>query len=381
MRIGILTLPLHTNYGGILQAYALQTVLEQMGHNVIILDKSPFQHLPYWKMPFSYSKRILEKFILSPQKNIQIFSEHWHNKTYPIISQHTQKFIDNYIHRKEVNSLSKLKESDFDALIVGSDQVWRPRYFTFMHSNIKNAFLYFAKDWKNIKRIAYAPSFGTDIWEYTKTQTKICNSLLKKFDAISVRESSAISLCKKYLSSNAILVLDPTLLLNIENYNQLINVAQVKQNTNMLLQYILDEDETKTELINSIAQKMKLNIIRVNSKTENPTAKLEERIQPSVEQWLCGFQDADFVFTDSFHACVFSIIYNKPFIVYGNKERGYTRFISLLSLFGLENRLVTNKQQALKAINMPIDWKQVNQLRQEMQKNSISFLQSNLKFK
>ncbi len=376
MRIGILTLPLHTNYGGILQAYALQTILECIGHEAVVLDKSPYRHLPLWKMPLSYPKRILEKYILG-ETSVRIFAEQWHNRAYPIISQYTQMFIDTYIHRREVNDLSKLDEKDFEAIVVGSDQIWRVRYYP----KIENAFLDFAQRWKQVKRVAYAPSFGTDVWEYSQKQTERCKLLLQKFDAVSVRESSAVELCAKYFECEATHVLDPTLLLNVEDYMWLVARQGVKHNSNMLLQYILDEDETKKELVECIANEKGLNIVRGNSKVEDVTAQLEERIQPAVEQWLCGFQDADFVITDSFHACVFSIIYNKPFIVYGNEKRGYARFLSLLSLFGLEDRLVTNQCEALNIINKSIDWERVNHLRDEMQKYSISFLVSSLDLK
>lgn len=376
MNIGILTLPLRTNYGGILQAYALQTVLEEMGHKVVILDKSPYKHLPIWKMPLSYSKRILKKYV--QRKDIRIFYEHWNNKSYPIISQYTQKFIKTYIHRKEVNDLNQLKENDFDALIVGSDQVWRIRYFSTMHSDIKNAFLYFARNWINVKRIAYAPSFGTEEWEYSKEQTAICKSLLHKFNAISVREISGIELCKKYFNINAQHVLDPTLLLNVTHYSKLANKANKIYPSNMLLHYILDENEKTNELIKCIATEKGLNIVRANSKVENQYADINERIQPPVEMWLSGFYNTDYVVTDSFHACAFSIIFNKPFIVYGNKDRGYARFTSLLSLFGLTNRLVTNIDEALVVIKENINWEAVNKLREEMKEKSIDFLKNNL---
>lgn len=376
MNIGILTLPLRTNYGGILQAYALQTVLEEMGHKVVILDKSPYKHLPIWKMPLSYSKRILKKYV--QRKDIRIFYEHWNNKSYPIISQYTQKFIKTYIHRKEVNDLNQLKENDFDALIVGSDQVWRIRYFSTMHSDIKNAFLYFARNWINVKRIAYAPSFGTEEWEYSKEQTAICKSLSHKFNAISVREISGIELCKKYFNINAQHVLDPTLLLNVTHYSKLANKANKIYPSNMLLHYILDENEKTNELIKCIATEKGLNIVRANSKVENQYADINERIQPPVEMWLSGFYNTDYVVTDSFHACAFSIIFNKPFIVYGNKDRGYARFTSLLSLFGLTNRLVTNIDEALVVIKENINWEAVNKLREEMKEKSIDFLKNNL---
>lgn len=339
MRIGILTLPLHTNYGGILQAYALQTVLDRMGHEVVVVDAPKLSYLPIWKWPFSYPKRIIS-YIL--RKSNIIFYERYYNQTYPIISQHTQKFIDEYINRIEVQNFNDLKEEDFDAIIVGSDQIWRPKYY----KKIENAFLDFAKMWK-IKRIAYAASFGTDEWEYNAKQTKTCKKLIKLFDAVSVREDSGVILCKKNLEVDAVHVLDPTLLLNTNDYIRLFKEKNIPQSQGDLLCYILDETQEKTNFINKVANEKNLKPFRVNAKVEDYGAPLNERIQPPLEQWLRGFYDAELVITDSFHACVFSIIFNKPFLVLGNKKRGVARIKSLLKLFALEDSLIVSYEEYL----------------------------------
>ena len=331
MRIGILTLPLHTNYGGILQAYALQTVLEWMGHDVVVIDTPNVKPSPSL---MTLCKRIIKRLL---GKHVGVIYEWKHNKEYPIISQHTQPFVDKYIHRKIVSSPTELQEKDFDAIVVGSDQIWRPKYY----GKIENAYLSFAKKW-NIKRIAYAASFGTDDWEYTHKQTIECGNLLKMFDAVSVRESSAVNLCKEHFGVDVQHVLDPTMLLDKEDYIRLIEAANTPKSKGTLLNYILDETPEKRTLIEQIAKDKGLVPFRVNSRVEDHNAPLEERIQPPVEQWLRGFYDAEFVVTDSFHACVFSILFNKPFVVIGNKERGMARFNSLLRLFNLESRIIVN---------------------------------------
>ena len=100
---------------------------------------------------------------------------------------------------------------------------------------------------------------------------------------------------------------------------------------------------------------------------------------PLVEQWLCSFRDANFIITDSFHGCVFSIIYNKPFIAIGNKSRGLSRFTSLLKLFGLEGRLVDCLSEVNEdVVNMNIDWRKVNAILKDEQRRSRKFLKENL---
>lgn len=340
MKIGIVTLPLHINYGGILQAYALQTVLERMGHQVVVFNHEMKYSLPLWRRPLSYTKRFIKKYFLG-RKAVRIFEEQYRRKEYSIISQHTQSFIDKYIHSYNIRSFTELKSKDFDAIIVGSDQVWRPIYFMPMfRSSIENAYLDFAKGW-NIKRVAYAASFGTEDWEYTPVQTEHCKNLLKLFDLVTVREESGVRLSKEQFGVDALHVLDPTMLLNKEDYIKLFDVANIPKSSGKLLNYILDETSEKTEIINQIAAEKALVPFRVNSKVENPNVPIEERIQPPVEVWIRGFYDAEFVVTDSFHACVFSIIFGKPFVVIGNKDRGMARFESLLKMFNLEDCLVS----------------------------------------
>lgn len=371
MKIAILTLPLNTNYGGILQAYALQTVLERMGHDVCLIEKrrKPL-HLPLWKAPLSYSKRILKNLIGRP---CPIFLEQKINRETPIIRQHTDKFINKYIKRRIVEDFSEINEYDFDAIVVGSDQIWRPKYFP----NIEHAYLDFTKGW-NIKRVVYAASFGTDEWEYTKHQTENCSRLIKSFEAVSVREKTGIDLCSNYLRIKANHVLDPTMLLDVNDYIILFEKTNTPAWKSNLFCYILDETPEKTSLIDMIAKEQGLQPFYVNA-VNNINLPKEERVVPSIEQWLRGFYDAKFIVTDSFHACVFSILFCKPFIAIGNVERGISRFTSLLSMFGMDDRLVIDASKYLdkSSIDCNIDTI-INLQLNEKKEYSIKFLTDSL---
>lgn len=373
MRIGILTLPLHTNYGGILQAYALQTVLERMGHEVLVIDKTPENPtLPLWKKIIVYPKRFINK-LLGRKDNI-VFLESYLVKNRDIVRQNTNRFIDRYIHRLVVKSYSELSTNNsFDAIIVGSDQVWRPIYFG--ENRIEDAFLDFAKN-LNIRRIAYAPSFGVDVWEYTSKQTCHCKELLQKFDMVSVREKSGVKLCHDYLDCDAQWVLDPTMLLEENNYIQLFENAKTPKSKGTLLNYILDDSPIKDAIIRKVAEDKGLIPFRVGSKIENIHASIEERIQPLLEEWLRGFYDAEFVVTDSFHACVFSILFKKQFVVAANKQRGISRIQSLLECLGLENRIVG---QASDIESIPIiDYDSVCTKLEGMKTMSFNFLKKSV---
>ena len=230
------------------------------------------------------------------------------NRETPIIRQYTDKFIAQYIKRRIVNDYTDVHENDFDAIVVGSDQIWRPKYFR----PIEHVYLDFTEGW-NIRRIAYATSFGTDEWEYNKRQTRECGRLLQNFDAVSVREKSGIDLCRDYFHAQATQVLDPTMLLEAGDYIKLFEAVGTPKSPGTLLNYILDETPEKTALIEKIAKDKGLVPF---PKVENIKAPLQERIQPPVEQWLRGFYDAEFVITDSFHACVFSILFSRPLKMY-----------------------------------------------------------------
>lgn len=338
MKIGILTLPLHHNYGGILQAYALHTVLQRMGHEAFFIFQER-RKLPWWKYPLAYGKRILFRYVLG-QKDIHIFQERKLKRQDLIIEQNIRKFTDRYIEPYILRCSIKQMQNLLDAIVVGSDQVWRPIYYL----NIKRAYLNFAKNW-TIKRIAYAASFGTDHWEYSTIQTKQCAKLIQKFDAISVREDSGVQLCNKYFRVKAEHLLDPTMLLEQEDYIKIIEDSHVPQSAGTLLCYILDKTEEIDKLINKIVKEKGLIPFHVNSRADNTDVPLNERIQPPLEAWLRGFYDARFVVTDSFHACVFSIIFSKPFIVIGNEERGLTRFHSFLKMLELEKQIISSPNE------------------------------------
>lgn len=343
MRIAILTLPLHTNYGGILQAYALQTVLERMGHEIVVLSKNyvPVRVFSGWRKMIRTAKRNVERYIL--RRPVEVYREERIIRELPIMRQNTNRFVQSYINIYPVQSLSTIPPNEFDAIVVGSDQIWRPKYIKQLwQEDARMAFLAFAKDWQ-IKRMTYAASFGVDEWELPERVTPELQKLLSQFFAISVREKSGILLCEKYLHVQAEQVLDPTLLLSRQDYETLI--AQQPKSDGDLLVYLLDETSEKTQLVKRIAGERRLTPFSVKARNWSEMSSLDERIQPPVEKWLAGFRDAKFVVTDSFHACVFSILFGKPFVVIGNAQRGMSRFESLLGDMGLIRNLISSSQE------------------------------------
>ena len=361
-----------------MQAYALQTVLERMGHEAVVLDSIHKHPLPAaWRLPLCFAMRVARKCMGSSEN---IFIERSQAKRFAVIGQNIRPFVEKRIHRKRICRFGQLKAADYDAIVVGSDQVWRPVYFRgwgARDGRVENAYLAFARRWR-IKRIAYAASFGTSEWEYDDSQTRRCRALAQRFDAVSVREQSGTNLCRDKFGVEAVHVLDPTMLLSSADYAQLFRDANVPKSKGNLLSYVLDANEEIKTLIEKVAVAKGLTPFEVNNPVvPDGNTPMDKCVKISVEEWLRGFHDAEFVITDSFHACVFSIIFRKQFLVTGNKARGMSRFHSLLSLFGLESRLVDSRVDLSKL--QPIDYDRVYERYDELKRTSTAFLQASLK--
>lgn len=375
MRILIISLPLHVNYGGILQAYALQTALEDMGHTVKVLDWPTYANTPSHKW-MTYTRRFIGNIMHNSKSEIKW--EENQNKRIAIERKFTQPFINYHINRYIVSTPSEIDCTQFDAIIVGSDQVWRPKYFcTLWNSKIREAFLKFTDNF-NLKRIAYAASFGTDKWEIESKDTIICKQLLAKFDTVSVREVSGVHLCRKFLSRPDVERMpDPTILIEKNRYISSFNINNIAPSNGKFMSYILDENEYSNKIISSLNKNSGLKHFKANSEVENESADLSNRIQPPVERWLRGFLDADLIVTDSFHAAVFSILFNKAFYVITNNERGNSRIDSLLSIFNLSNCSISDGR--IPSFIPDIDWSNVNNIIERERKSGLNFLSKSLK--
>lgn len=312
MKIGIVTQPLLNNYGGILQNFALQEALRKLGHSPITIDfipprKSLLRHLCAMLRVLVYrclgKRRILSKRVrLCRMPQFDSFVTARINKT-PTIHE--------YEKCKEVKNV--------ECIIVGSDQVWRPQY----NKNIGNAFLNFCRYNDRLLRVAYAASFGVDVWEFSPKQTRECGRLAKLFHAISVREESGVELCKRYLNVDASWVLDPTLLLAKEDYLLVCKDVPVCLEKYLAV-YVLDLNEEIVALYEKEASVRGLIVKKFQADSKSTL---------TVPEWLAMFRDASYVVTDSFHGTVFSIIFGKEFKCIYNRGRGAARFESLMNLY------------------------------------------------
>lgn len=339
MKIGIFTQPLKSNYGGILQNYAMQVVLKRLGHEPWTIDFLRFT----WFDWFVVVAKVTILKCLGRKANYPQSPTKVQRQEIPL-RRFARKYIQLTQPRVKSPNRSILRSYGFDALLVGSDQTWRPMY----NGKIYDMYLKLAEG-MNVKRVTYAASFGTDQWEYTPEQEAECARLAKQFDAISVREASGVGLCKEHFGVEAMHVLDPTLLLTADDYNEL--CKDIEKREPFVFAYILDMTEQKVAEIKAFAEAKGLPYFI-------KSADADVSGEDSIELWLSYFRDAAYVITDSFHGTAFSINYNKDFFVFLNEQRGNSRFDSLLSLFNLKDRVVTsvNPEKTL------IDWTEVNKL-------------------
>ena len=359
MKLGIITQPLHSNYGGVLQNFALQRVLSSLGHTPVTIDQK--KKVSFFKYILSVCKSLI--YILLGKKRVICGYKSLVKRPF---------IFDNFVCKqiKTTAPTGKISRKfvgkyKFDGFVVGSDQVWRPRY---NEHNLYDMFLAFCSNMP-VRRVAYAASFGVDNWEYNDAQTAVCAKYAQSFDAISVREDSAVSLCEDYLKVPAVKVLDPTLLLDKSKYED-ISYAVPRQESPFLFAYILDLTPEKRAFVKSLETQLN---IKSHIHSADTMASL------SIEQWVAMFRDASYVVTDSFHGTCFSIIFEKDFYSIGNKRRGATRFNSLLECFNLQARYVDFPLTEPVSVQDRIDWNAVRNVLEIKKSESVNFLEKNLK--
>lgn len=369
----ILTLPLENNYGGLLQAYALQRVVSELGLDVCTdryasKNKSWKNFFLCFYLPIRF--KILE---LQGKKPVTPKLLKYRYKL-------TQEFVKKYIKTtnffKGRSKPPKKVVNSYDFFIVGSDQVWRKEYV-----RVQSYLLDFLCGCSNKKKIAYAASFGVDnIDEWSRSDILMAKELFPQFSAISVREEGGCNLLKKEFNIDSEVVLDPTMLLMKQDYATFFNANEHIKKTKMLYCYILDLNDDKRKLIEQIKKDRNINeVLFISAKMDKVMTNLpDDYVYPSVEEWLAGFRDADFVLTDSYHGTVFSILFNKQFICYANKSRGLSRFDTLLGDFNLKDKIIFSSQEYSRVATSFISYDEINKILDDKRCKSINFLKNSI---
>lgn len=379
-RVLIRTRPVrYGNYGGILQAYALQRAVTGLGFDAVT-DESTGQtvraHGPRTGLdPKQTLKRVLTRADIPGLTRPDWVSD--------AVKAHQDAALDEFVSQR-IATVS-LYAADggvrteildgIDAFIVGSDQVWRAAF-----GRVPSYMLDFLPADDTRPRIAYAASFGRgDLDEYGEHLLTEASTLLRRFDAISVREASGRELCRDLLGVEASHRIDPTMLLPVEHYRGLAAPDEHCLAPGALVNYVLDVSEGTRAKIASVATYHGLRVQPLLPRKPSTQRAYHRNprafARPTVEQWLATLSTARFVVTDSFHGTVFAIMNNVPFVSIANYARGASRFESLLGTIGLADRLVDPDVDLTPAqLSTDIDWSTVNDRIAAARDDGLSFL-------
>lgn len=314
MKIGILTFHFAHNYGAMLQAYALKNFLEQKGHSVSII---PYESERFYRM-YHATPFVLKK---NPINSVKKFINYFKVKDQATLFENfkTEKLCISGQRIANRNCFTKAV-TEFDLVIVGSDQVW--------NQNITGGDLVYFGDGvpDNIKLITYAASMG----DYNAINDSTSN-LIGKFDMISVRENNAqtvLSLC----GFESVLSTDPVFLLNESSWRKLINSSRMVDES-YILYYSLQEPRELLEKTAALAAETKLPVYMIDGRVRNRKMNGTMITKAGPLEFLELIANAEYICTDSFHALAFSVIFGKRVIIIPHKKTG-DRMEQLLSLVG-----------------------------------------------
>lgn len=380
MKIGVVTF-WHgkSNYGMMMQCWALQTFLKQIGHDPYVIRFAAKPHRTF----ISKILRLIGlydilKTIQSKLNGVPTVNAKSNDK-----KRGFDEFLNSHItcslHRYYTIQELRKNPPVADCYITGSDQVWAQIL------NNENNFAYFLDfGSSSVKRLAYAPSFSMK--QYPEEYKNILKAKLKRFDAISCREYDGVNICKS-LGFDAVKALDPTLLLERDVYLELCKDVPVCRNRNAFIYSlnIANSEQIKWNELRQLIHKDELKAIVTPSDGYLRGAEIfgddVEYKYSTPQQWLASIRDAEFVVTPSFHGIVFAILLNKPFVyvpLSGSNSSGNNRVLDLLSDLNLNERVLADGSTYEGILSRDICWAAVNERLVEQRGDSIDYLLKHL---
>lgn len=355
-KIGILTFHNAINYGALLQAYGLQTKIISLGGKAEIIDydNGYFKKL-YSMSVFSKNTSLIKK--------IKIIYHYFRNPIITLNNKMKVRKLNGFIHNNlilseycEKNTLNHVAKK-FDAIIVGSDQVWNMKMSNYDET-------YFLGNIENENKYSYAASFGKSM--LTGFEYEEIKKYLPSFKKILVREKEGQRLLKEYCNIDSTVVLDPTLLLSYEEWLQKTKTIKIKK---YVLVYLVQEQENLLYAAEEYAKNNKCKIVSISYIKGK---KYIFKNGASVEEFLGLIKNAECIFTTSFHGVVFSINFNKDFYYELSKKvhNNNSRIIDICSSLHLTSREILNQKTSFNSI----DYTSINKELTRIKENSISEL-------
>ncbi len=366
MNAAIITLNDHKNYGNRLQNYALQTFLNKHFGETATIWWEAYKYLPASGNPLAVKNII--KYIVNWRKQRDDLGKCFLRRG--IREYNIKKFSDQFISIQYDCCLKEGLRNRSNCFIVGSDQVWNPLFWRNIDEYSNAYFLKFADE---NKRIAYAASFG--ISELPCKYNDLFKRGLDGIPYISVREQAGAEIVKKLTGREVPVLVDPTLLIDAEEWRALKMQPEWYRGEKYILTYFLGN---VPPMIKKLAKEYDLKIYNLMDK------ECLDLYVSRVEEFLYLIDNAELVCTDSFHACVFSILFNTPFVVVSRQQKGVadmtSRLDTLMKLFGYQERYVGFENENIdftKLLNM--DFKHVKDIQRIERKRSLAFLKEALK--
>ena len=365
MRVGILTQYYRKNYGGVLQSYALYHVLQNLGHEVEMVDfrYNAAKNQSFWQRTDRLLKKLVQRKKTSTKVDISTRAlPKEHVAAFNSFKQQYLKYSPQLTNQSIGQYVSK-----YDALIVGSDQVW---------NDLTGKHLFYFFDFGssyNGKKITYAPcSVVTEIPPFNK---KKLNKLLNQMDSISARDENTYKLVESISGIQPEIVLDPTLLYD---FSEFCTPAVIKGD--YIFAYILGSEieHGHNNVLNSIFAKYgRMKVVAAiipNISLEVEKFADEVRYNASPDEWVNLIANARFVYTDSFHGCVFSMKFHKPFFAYYKDAKRTSRLIDLKNTYQLDNIRASEEEVCLIEPN----YAHVDVIIDEQKSKSLGFLKMSL---
>ena len=375
MKIGIVTFwQSQDNYGQILQCWALQQYLKKLGHEPFLIRYSLYGGFPL----LSWTRKFVRS-ILLPSKTKRLQVAYYKKNKIRFFEEFKKEHVKQTKNIYTTLRTLRRKPPVADAYIVGSDQVWNPallkkkRYYAF--------WLDFGSD--QVKRIAYAASFGTDMCPL-ELREKLSRQL-SRFNALSVREKSGIAICAA-AGRQATHVLDPTLLLSMKEYCILSD-----ENPKVKLPYIYvysinisDREDIRWSELSSFSAEKGMSLIVTPSSGYIPGQELfgdVEYCYATIPQWISFIRHSELVVTTSFHGVVFCILLHKRFVYFplsNINSKGNSRVLDLLSKLDLSDCIWKTVGDYKRIYDLPINWAKVENSLSYLRKRSYTFLKTAL---
>lgn len=356
MKTGIVTFHSAYNFGASLQTWALQTVLEKLGVQPFVINYRP-DVIDNLYHPIKNATGLRRYELYRKLKDPKTMLRH---KKYEEFIKSSYRLTGEYRTYEELQKAGL----DLDACIVGSDQVWNTQH---TDGYDPAYFLEFLGD--GVKRISYAASIGRNyILPIYHEQFR---NGLEKFDSISVREASACPVLSHLTDKEVEVTLDPTLLLDKEDYEEL--KVPLEHREKYILVYMMEYNAEVVKFANYISRLLGVPVVQRRDK-QYFTNELESCYTSTPGEFLDYIEHAEFIITNSFHGTVFSILYEKPFLSMLHSDTG-SRTSDLLKTLNLSEHLLIDTEERPELWRFAFDKKEeTRKIIKEERKRSLAYL-------